>query len=206
MKKEDLLQDISFLGLPYARILSRHITREDVENLKKKYHYIHIYSFEKEHLPGFEMKIQKTPIFNLLDDEDAIFKKFNDTCKKHIRRAERNPDLTLMALDTNYDASYALYKRIKSQEGANPDIKKEFANCFFFNAYLGDEMIVTMSFYDNGEIIRAKHIASVRKEKAEDAKIVAHASRRLNWEVMKWGKANGRTMYDQPRLMTSRVS
>ena len=57
-------------------------------------------------------------------------------------------------------------------------------------------MIVTMSFYDNGEIIRAKHIASIRKEKAEDAKIVAHASRRLNWEVMKWGKSQGRKLFD----------
>lgn len=197
MKKGDLIQDLSFFGLKYARILSRYIAREEADDLKKKYHYIHLYTFERENLPSsFSVVIQRTPIFDLSQNLEDIFKKFNDTCKKHIRRGERNSDLTLVALDNDFTASYALYKRVKSQEGARPDIQEEFKNCIFFNAYLKGEMIVTMSFYDNGEIIRAKHIASVRKEKAEDAKIVAHASRRLNWEVMKWGKAQGRKVFD----------
>ncbi|MDP3770246.1 MAG: hypothetical protein Q8R40_04915 [bacterium] len=196
MRKEDLVQDLSFLGLKYARILSNRITKEDAENLKKKYQYIHIYSFEKKDLPGFDRRVQRTPIIDLSQDLEAIFKKFNDTCKKHIRRQERNLDLTLVMLDNDVCASYKLYKRIKSQEGARPDIKKEFENCIFFNAYMKGEMIVTMSFYDNGEIIRAKHIASLRKEMAEDAKIVAQATRGLNWEVMKWGKAHGKKIFD----------
>ena len=196
MKPKDLIQDLSFFGLKYARILSRRVTSVEALDLRKIYQYIHLYSFVKENLQGFDMRIQKTPIFDLSQDIEAIFKRFNDTCKKHIRRGERNPDLKLVALDSNFAQSYALYKRVKSQEGAHPDLQREFDNCLFFNAYLYDEMIVTMSFYDNGEIIRAKHIASIRKEKTEDAKIVAHASRGLNWEVMKWGKANGRKIFD----------
>ena len=196
MRKEDLVQDLSLFGLKYARILARRVTREEAEDLKKKYHYIHIYSFEKENLPGFEVRTQKTPVFDLSQDLEVIFKKFNDTCKKHIRRGERNADLKLVALDKDMAASYALYQKVKSQEGAHPDLKREFANCLFFTAYYKGELIVTMSFYDNGEIIRAKHIASLRKEMGEEAKIIAHASRRLNWEVMKWGKANGRKMFD----------
>ncbi len=187
MKKEDIVQDMSVAGLRYARILSRRITPGEADNFKKTYSYIHIYSFTKENLPGFRLRIQRTPIFDLSQDEDEIFKKFNDTCKKHIRRGERNPDLTLVLLDGDIAGSYTLYKRVKSHEGAPPDLQREFDNCLFFNAYLRGEMIVTMSFYDNGEVIRAKHIASVRKEKTEDAKTVAQASRRLNWEVMKWG-------------------
>lgn len=197
MRKGDLVQDLSFFGLRYARVLSRHITREEAEDLKKKYHYIHLYSFEKENLPsGFDVLIQRTLIFDLSQNLEEIFKKFNDTCKKHIRRGERDADVTLRALDDNVTASYALYEKVKRQEGARPDIKREFKNCIFFNAYFKNEMIVTMSFYDNGEIIRAKHIASLRKEKGEYAKIIAHASRRLNWEVMKWGKAHGRNIFD----------
>lgn len=196
MRKGDLIQSLSLFGFKYARILTRHITREAAEGLKKKYHYIHIYSFEKENLPGYDVKTQRTPIFDLSEDLGGIFRKFNDTCKKHIRRGERNADLTLAVPDNNVDASYALYKRIKNQEGARPDIKREFKNNLFSNAYVNGEMIVTMSFYDNGEVTRAKHIASLRKEMGEDAKIVAHASRRLNWEVIKWGKANGRKFFD----------
>ncbi len=196
MRKQDLVQDLSFFGLGYARIVSMQITREEAEDLKKNYQYIHAYVFAKEYLPGFDMRVQRTPIFDLSQDLEVLFKKFNDTCKKHIRRGERNADLKLVALDGDITTSYALYKRVKSQEGVSPDLEREFESCIFFNAYLGSEMIVTMSFYDNGEIIRAKHIASIRKEKAEDAKIVAHASRRLNWEVMKWGKSQGRKLFD----------
>lgn len=197
MRKEDLVQDISFFGFRYARILSRYITREEAGDLKKKYHYIHLYSFKKENIPpDFHVLIQRTLIFDLSSDLEEIFNNFNDTCKKHIRRGERDADLTLIALDDNVTASYALYEKVKRQEGARPDIKREFKNCIFFNAYFKNEMIVTMSFYDNGEVIRAKHIASLRKEKGEYAKIIAHASRRLNWEVMKWGKAQGRKVFD----------
>ncbi len=197
MRKEDLVQDLSFLGLRYARILSKKITREAAEDLKKKYRYIHIYSFDKEDLPGFDVRVQTTPVFDLSEDLEKIFKNFNDTCKKHIRRGERNPDLKLMADDKNFSQSYALYKKAKRQEGARPDLAREFKNCIFFNAYYKGELIVTMSFYDNGEIIRAKHIASLRKEMTdEDAKVVAHATRGLNWEAMKWGKAHGRKIFD----------
>ncbi len=195
-RKEDVVQDVSLWGLKYARILSERLTRGDGEYLKKTYSYVHAYSFQKEDLSGFDVKVQRTPIIDLVQDEDLIFKKFNDTCKKHIRRAERNADLKLVALDDNKNAAYGLYAKVKSQDGAHPDMKKEFENCIFFNAYMKGEMIVTMSFYDNGEIIRAKHIASLRKEMTEDAKIVAQASRALNWEVMKWGKAHGRKIFD----------
>lgn len=196
MRKEDVVQTISLFGCVYARVLSTRVTPNEADDLKKKYAYTHIYSFAKENLSHFDMRIQRTLIFDLSQDLEAIFKKFNDTCKKHIRRGERTTDLTLKVLDGDFAGSYALYRRVKSQEGARPDIRKEFDRCIFFNAYLRGEMIVTMSFYDNGAIIRAKHIASVRKERAEDAKIVAYASRRLNWEVMKWGKAHGRSIFD----------
>ena len=196
MRKEDVIQDLSLWGFRYARILSNHVTTEDAESLKKNYHYLHIYSFEKEDLPGFSMRVQKTPIFDLTQDLDMLFNRFNDTCKKHIRRGQRNPDLTLVPADDAFKASYTLYSRVKRQEGARPDIAQEFKNCLFFNAYLKGEMIVTMSFYDNGEIVRAKHIASLRKEAGVNAKVIAHASRGLNWEVMKWGKAQGRKVFD----------
>lgn len=196
MRKGDLVQDLDFFGFKYARILTSSITPAEAGELKNKYRYIHVYSFKKEDLPDYKVKTQKTLVFDLSESLEEIFKKFNATCKKHIRRGERNVDLKLAAPDNDFAASYALYKRVKSREGVRPDIKSEFANCLFFNAYFKGEMIVTMSFYDNGEIIRAKHLASLRKEKGMDAKVIAHASRGLNWEVMRWGKTNGRKIFD----------
>ncbi len=195
MREQDLIQDLTFLGFRYARILSQEITSKDAKDLKKKYQYIHIYTFLKEELPGFDVRIQRTPIFDLSDDLEKIFQRFNDTCKKHIRRGERNPDLKLVAADNDFDKSYSLYQKVKREEGARPDIREEFKHCLFFNAYFKGEMIVTTSFYDNGEIIRAKHIASLRKVIA-DPRIVAQATRGLNWEAIKWGKANSRKIFD----------
>ena len=196
MRKEDIMQKLSYFGLPYARVLSRHITSAEAEKLKESYSYVHAYSFEKEHFTGFEMKVQRTPIFDLTQREEDIFKKFNHTCKNLIRRAERNERLHIVPLDSDIAGSYALYARVKRHEGTRPDLAKEFENCLLFNAYIDDKMIVTMSFYDNGDIIRSKHIASVRKENPDEAKIIGQASRLINWEVMKWGKANGRKILD----------
>lgn len=196
MRREDIIQELSCCGLRYARVLSHRVTPGDAEMLKKKFSYLHIYSYTREELPGFSMRAQKTPLFDLSESLEALFGRFNNTCKKHIRRGERNPDLALIAVDQNARESYALYTKAKQCEGVYPDLKREFDNCLLFNAYLKGRMIVTMSFYDNGEIIRAKHIASVRKDKDADQKIIAHASRRLNWEVIKWGKENGRKMFD----------
>jgi len=195
MKDTDIIQKLSFWGFPYARVLSHEVNSKEAEEMKKHYAYIQIYSFTKQDLLGFTLRTQQTPVFDLSQDPEEIFCQFNSTCKKHIRRGERNGDLKIVALDDNIDESYALYKRIKIQEGAKPDLQREFKNCPLFNAYLDGQMIVTMSLYDNGEIIRAKHIASVRKEK-EYAKVVAQASRRITWEVIKWGHHSHKKMFD----------
>jgi len=196
MRPGDLIQDMSAGGLKYVRILTGSISQSEAEELKKKYDYIHIYSYQNADLPGFKKSMQHTALIDLTKNPESIFSRFNDTAKKHIRRAERNPNLKLVPLDPDFKASYALYHKIKSEEGAKPDIEEDFKNCLFFNAYLNGNLIVTASFYDNGEYIRAKHIASLRKTMGEEAKIVAHATRALNWELCKWGAQLGRKFFD----------
>jgi lipid II:glycine glycyltransferase (peptidoglycan interpeptide bridge formation enzyme) len=196
MNKDDLIQDLSIYGLKYARILTARAKPEELEALKKKYSYIHIYCYSTFVYSGFTSRIQPTLLIDLSQDLDQIFGNFNANTRNHVRRAEKNNDLELKVLDTAADMSYKFYSRIKSMESAYPDLKREFSGCHLFNAYWTGNMIVTMSFYDNGSYIRSKHIASSRKLMGKDAKVVAHASRALIWEVCKWGKAHGRGMFD----------
>lgn len=196
MKKEDLIQDLSVCGLAYVRILVERVEPDAIEELKKRYRYIHIYSYAAADLVGFQSRSQSTLFIDLSKNLDVIFSRFNATARKHVRRAEKNNDLQLKVMDSDRNRSYALYRQVKRAEGAAPDMQREFSNCFFFNAYWKGKMIVTMSFYDNGTYIRAKHTASLRKSMGEETAVVAHASRALIWEVCKWGKANGRRVFD----------
>ena len=196
MRKEDLIQDLSIFGVRYAKLLTSRISLDELAKLKKKYRYLYICSFADPGDRELACTTQKTLILDLTLDPEKLFSGFNDTCKKHIRRAQKNSLLEVRALDNDFEGSYALYKNIKSMEGVKPDIRREFKNCIFFNAYYKGNMIVTASFDDNGEIIRAKHIASTRKLIGEESKIVAHANRLINWEVCEWGHANGRKVFD----------
>ncbi|TSC78281.1 MAG: hypothetical protein G01um101433_315 [Parcubacteria group bacterium Gr01-1014_33] len=196
MRQGDIVQKISIAGFSYARILTSGISLEEAEGLKKKFRYLHVYSYARAHILWCKERVQRTALIDLNQGVDDIFKKYSDTCKKHIRRGEKNADLKIVSEDKDSDASYRLYREVKKEEGAKPDIKKEFDNCLFFNAYYNGRMIVTMSFYDNGEYIRAKHTASLRREMGERAKVSAHASRMLIWEMCKWGKRNNRKFFD----------
>lgn len=196
LRKEDIIQRFSVLGLHCLRVITDAVDPGEAKELKKKSSYIHIYAYKKAGLPDFRMRIQPTYIIDLTKSEGEIFSGFNETCRKHIRRAERNSDLGFTALDGDFYASHSFYKKFKVADGAIPDIKKEFVNCLFFNAYYKGKMLVSMSFYDNGVVLRAKHAASPRKEMGEESKIVAHASRKLIWEVCKWGRSHGRKKFD----------
>src|SRR5215475_4871557 len=196
MEKDDLIQDLSICGLKYARILTERAKPEELKALKKKYSYINVYCYSQFVCSGFRSRTQPTLLINLSQDLDQIFGNFNANTRNHVHRAEKNSDLELKVLDTDADRSYKFYSRIKSMEGAPPDLKREFFRCHLFNAYWKENMILTMSFYDNGSYIRSKHIASSRKLMGKDAKVVAHASRALTWEVCKWGKAHGRGLFD----------
>jgi hypothetical protein len=196
MKKNDLIQDLSICGLQYARILTESAKPAELEALQKTYSYINVYCYSPFVCSGFTSRIQPTLLIDLSQDLDQIFGNFNANTRNHVHRAEKNSDLELKVLDTAADTSYKFYSRIKSMDGAHPDLKREFSRCHLFNAYWVGNMIVTMSFYDNGSYIRSKHIASSRKLMGKDAKVVAHASRALLWEVCKWGKAHGRGVFD----------
>lgn len=193
----DKIQDLSILGLKYARFLSDDIDAARLEKEKGDYSYIAVYSYKKLSLQGFTLfKIQRTPIIDVTQRLEEIFQNFHTLTRRGIRRSEEMPDLRLSIPDNAMDASYEFYKKIKTEDGVVPDMKREFQHCLFFNAYYKGNLISSISFYDNGSCLRCKHIVSSRKEMGDQSKIAAYAARRLIWEICKYAQDRGYAKID----------
>jgi len=190
-------QILSILGLKYIRILVENIKLSEVRVLKKKYWYVFIYSYTKLDLPEFHLKTQTTSIIDLSQPLDDIFKKFKKNTRNEIRKTETISGLQFCVPDPNIKTSYTFYKSIKKKDDNTiPDIQEEFTGCLFFNAYLNNILIVSMSCYDNGSVLRLKHIVSRRKQKKYDGRLIGYASRKLIWEICKYGKQQRHQKFD----------
>lgn len=177
--------------LPYARFLVNSADGIDFDRLEKDYAYISIYSYAPFKRPGWNVKIQQTPVIDLKKSEEEIFGQFRRDAKAGIKKSAETEGLKFAVPDTDAKISFKFYKTVKRQDGALPDIETEFKNCVYFNAYYKGRMLVTMSFYDNGHVLRSKHIASLRKESKEHSRLAGAASRRLFWEIFKYAKRKG---------------
>ena len=182
------VQTASFVGFRYIRLLVENITREEVDKLKRKYSYIFIYSYSKLDLNEFHLKEQRTSIIDLSQSLDDIFKNFKKNTRNEIRKVDHIDGLRFVLPDKNTRASYRFYKKIKIADKVIPDIYKEFNGCIFANTYYNNKLIASISSYDNGEIIRLKHIVSLRKDRNFSDKLAGYATRKLIWELCRYGK------------------
>lgn len=183
-------QILSIFGLKYIRLILDEINNQEIELLKKDYDYIVIYAYKKPVINGFDIREQTTSIIDLSQNLDDIFKKFRKNTRNEIRKTENIKDLEFKIADNNFNESYKLYKKIKKSDGVIPDIKKEFLGCLFFNTYLNDKIIVSISVYDTGQVLRLKHIVSSRKKDNFDSRLAGYATRRIIWEVIKYGNSH----------------
>ncbi|PIT90992.1 hypothetical protein COU17_02745 [Candidatus Kaiserbacteria bacterium CG10_big_fil_rev_8_21_14_0_10_49_17] len=186
----------SLFGLPYSRFLTQDASLLPLDSLRKRNAYIHIYSYARAALPGFEETSQHIIIINLRHSLEDIFDAFKKNTRNEIRKTENIPELTFSIPDRKNRDSYRFYTAIKKRDGVTPDAYIEFRGCLFFNAYYKGKMIVSVSCYDTGEILRLKHIVSERKNPSFDATLIGYATRRVMWELCKYGKERGYSTID----------
>lgn len=183
--------EISILGFKYVRLILEKINLSQIEELKRKYSYLYIVTYKKIPLSGFNILCRKTAVIDLSQGLEQIFQKFNKTTRNEIRKTERITNLHFVILDNNFNEAYNLYRKVKRKDGVVPEPKSDFKECKFFNAYLKDRMIVSIACYNQNKILRLKSIVSLRKMREFDKRIMGYATRRLIWEICKYGKANG---------------
>lgn len=191
-----VILDTSILGLHYMRRLMFELEVNELQNLTKQYSYIHGYALQKKEVPGFSITPKMTPLIDLRQPSGDIFATFRKNTRNEIRKTESIPDLRFVREDPSRALSYRFYKFIKMKDGVIPDLARDFSQCRFFNAYLVNQLIVSISCYDNGRVLRLKHIVSVRKEPRFDPRIIGYATRRLIWDICQWGKEYDYQMLD----------
>ncbi len=180
-------QILSIFGLKYIRLILDEINPQETKSLKKDYDYIVIYAYKKPDINDFDIKEQIISIIDLSQNPDEIFKKFKKNTRNEIRKTDSIKNLEFKIPDNNFNKSYRFYKKIKKQDGVIPDIKKEFSGCLFFNASLNNKIIASVSVYDTGQILRLKHIVSSRKKDNFDSRLSGYATRKIIWEIIKYG-------------------
>lgn len=181
---------LSYLGLPYGRFIFTEDSLPAPAELKRLYSYVFILSFKKLDLPGFSVVEKKTPLIDLTLSEQEIFQTFNKTTRNEIRKTEHLPALIFCAPDENFTASYAIYKKVKKADGVPVELKREFRSCLFFNAYDKKQLVVSVSCWQTETLLRLKSIVSYRKSAGYEPRIMAYATRRLIWEICRYGKAH----------------
>lgn len=148
---------------------------------------------------GFAVSIRqkKTIIIRLDAAIEEIFRKFNDTARNEVRRTERMSDLVCTRNDNNWDEVYAMYKAHRKERGLPIHPLAFLRWGMQFSAYWHDELISTITCYDAKPYLRIQNIFSrLAADDKELRRIIGYASRRLVYELCKFGSQNGYTLLD----------
>lgn len=154
---------------------------------------------------SFMVRQKQITCIDLKLDSDEIFNRFNDTAKKHVRRALKNSDLSFShAKKPVNDESYGVYKNFEYSQGRVPISKGEFTKYRLFSASYKGEQISGISLVESHPYIRTITIYSKRLsvEDKEMYKIIAQASRAIVWQICLWAKKEGFIIFDLGSINT----
>lgn len=166
---------------------------------KKKYQKIIIFSYKKLNLgQDFSVFHKLTPNIYLEQDLENIFSKFNETTRNEIRKTFKNPDLKFVSEDRNFDEIYKLYRNFEYAQKRVPFSKGVMKDYLAFGAYYKNELISIILCFKSFPYLRIRSIYSKRLEieDKEKYKVISNATRRLVYEICKYGKEHGYKLCD----------
>lgn len=168
------------------------------KQLYKNYDFVVALTYRDLALPDFDCLSKTTALIDLHPMSLEIFAKFNDTTRNEIRRTENNTRLSFRTEDRNFKKLYDLYKKFEFSQGRVPINFAEFQEYPVFAAYLDGEPISAVSIFSGGKYLRIRSIFSKRlaADDKEMYKLISNASRRIVWEICRWGKERGFSSVD----------
>ncbi len=191
--------EVSFLGFKYTRrILSEELSEQKIQELKNAFSYIQLGSYKSLSLPGFTELTKKAVIIDLAPDIQQIFSTFKDNTRNEINRTYKIDGLRFVSLDANFNALHVLHRNFDLQRGWMPAPKAELKKSLIFTAYLNDKPISVITCFNNDTTLRILELFSARynTNEKEYTAIVGYATRRLVYEVCKFGKEHGFSTFD----------
>lgn len=185
-------------GLTFTRLYFTDAGHEtSLQVAKEENDYVFVYSLvDLGDVEGFSHETKATQLVALDGTEDEVFAGLNKNNRYKVRRSYRDEEITVVADDDRRAESLVFYQDIKTADGVTPDIDEDFATVRWINAYRGDELISSTCWFDSGEVLRAKHIVSTRKEEGSDPNLIGRLTRRLFWEACVLGISGGRRFVD----------
>src|SRR5207244_4388578 len=91
------------------------------------------------------------------------------------------------------DESYKLYAEFERAQGRVPVERSEMCLYRLFSAHYRGQLVSAVYVTEGRELLRIRSIFSRRLETDDQdlRKVISNASRRVMWEVCRWGMANG---------------
>lgn len=142
-------------------------------------------------LGGTEIRInaKKTPVIDCAGKSDEDFLRgANDTTRNEIRRTFKTPELSFAVPDQNRMAIWQMYAEFERAGGRSPRGFSYFNESLFAGAYYNGALVAAIICYDGKPYLRAHAIVSLRKIETELKKYISFATRRLVFELAKFGR------------------
>ncbi|MDE2001735.1 MAG: hypothetical protein KGI60_04200 [Patescibacteria group bacterium] len=161
----------------------------------RKYDYITVVSYADlglEHR-GFRVKKKTLANIRLNGTPEEIAGRFARRTQQEIKRTYAMPDLEIRVAEGDTEEAYGLYREFERAQGRKPWKRDTFSNLIHFNAYYKGELIAAVPCYDLSPYLQVRAIFSKRlgAEDKELYKIIGSATRRLIFEICKYGKERG---------------
>lgn len=186
-----------FLFFTYARVI---LNDELLQRLIRDHAYSYIVGVSHKELVfnvPVAMRQKKTINIYLRKPLEEVFRGFSDTARNEIRRTETMRDLTFTKDDGNWDAVYAMYKIHRKARGLPVQKVSFLQQCMAFNAYWRGELVSTITCYDAKPYLRIQNIFSrIAGDDRELRRVTGYASRRLVYEICKFGNEGGYALLD----------
>ena len=169
---------------------------ENISSLldRKRYDYAVVVSYEPLRLPAnFRLSKKKAANIRLNGSSEEIFGRFSVSTRNEIHKTRKIDELEFKIADENFKDSYDLYCRFEKEQSRAPWSVETYKNTILFNAYYKGEIIVSMPCFNLQPYLQIRSISSKRLE-AHDAaagKMIGYASRRLIYEICRYGKEKG---------------
>ena len=187
--------EAEIIGIKYHRLLTKGITLESTSELKRKYDYSFIVSYDNEFLDKDYTVLEKQScIIDVTQGEENVIKGFNSTSRNELRRTYKTPGLAFHFGYSDFDKYFQFYKSCEIARGWYPVPENELSNCLLFTASFEGEYISGMSCYVGEDMIRVSRIYSNKKINTNPSitgTIYGAAAKRLVIDICNYAIENG---------------
>ena len=185
-----------------VEIFLEDVSISEIRNLQKQFQRISILVHRPLELsPVFRLRHKKTPNIHLEEGIEKVFFAFQRTVRNEIHKTERMENLEIRLPDHERESAFRAYQDFEFAQHRAPIQRSEFDQFILAGAYLDGRFISGITFFQTGSSIRVRSIFSLRLglKELEDKELyrtIGNASKRLVYEICRYGISNGATIVD----------